>query len=124
MLKQYRSEVRLLEQGEVVRQGVIEVNRPLVHRGVAIYQTAWNRDDRGRPYAGFQLSRDPGEPLVWGGCVLFMLAFFAHLLGRSEALLLDRRSGRAVLYPSIGFGGHRRSNWQHLLEQLAQSEPS
>ncbi|RMF45251.1 MAG: hypothetical protein D6751_07665, partial [Deltaproteobacteria bacterium] len=72
VLKQYRSEVRLLEQGEVVRQGVIEVNRPLVHRGVAIYQTAWNRDDRGRPYVGFQLSRDPGEPLVWGGCVLFM----------------------------------------------------
>ncbi|GAB4553606.1 MAG: hypothetical protein Tsb0017_05170 [Geothermobacteraceae bacterium] len=124
VLKQYRSEVRLLEQGEVVRQGVIEVNRPLVHRGVAIYQTAWNRDDRGRPYAGFQLSRDPGEPLVWGGCVLFMFAFFAHLLGRPEALLLDRRSGRAVLYPSIGFGGHRRSNWQHLLEELGQSEPS
>lgn len=74
LLKQLHSEVSILENGEVVRQGIIEVNTPLVHRGVAIYQTAYSRDEAGFWYCGFQLSKDPGEPLVWLGSVFLSLA--------------------------------------------------
>lgn len=80
ILRQMHSEVSLLRDGRVVKQGVIEVNHPLVFEGVSIYQTAFNRDKFGFWYAGFQFSRDPGEPLVWLGCLLLVtglgLAFF------------------------------------------------
>jgi cytochrome c biogenesis protein len=74
LLKQLHCEVSILENDEVVRQGIIEVNTPLVHRGVAIYQTAYSRDDSGFWTCGFQLSKDPGEPLVWLGSVVLTLA--------------------------------------------------
>lgn len=74
LLKQLHSEVSILEEGDVVRQGVIEVNTPLVHRGVAIYQTTYSRDESGFWVCGFQLSKDPGEPLVWLGSVVLTLA--------------------------------------------------
>ena len=74
LLKQLHSEVSILEDGDVVRQGVIEVNTPLVHRGVAIYQTTYSRDESGFWACGFQLSKDPGEPLVWLGSVVLVLA--------------------------------------------------
>jgi len=74
LLKQLHSEVSILENGEVVRQGIIEVNTPLVYRGVAIYQTAYNRDESGFWTCGFQLSKDPGEPLVWLGSIVLTLA--------------------------------------------------
>jgi len=74
LLKQLHSEVSILENDEVVRQAVIEVNTPLIYRGVAIYQTAYNRDESGFWACGFQLSKDPGEPLVWVGSVVLTLA--------------------------------------------------
>ena len=86
LLKQLHSEVSILENGEVVRQGVIEVNQPLIHRGVAIYQTAYNRDESGFWSCGFQMSKDPGEPLVWLGCIVLVLALFLVFTVRLRAV--------------------------------------
>lgn len=41
MPKTYRSLVSILEQGQVVRQEKIEVNQPLTHRGVTLYQSSY-----------------------------------------------------------------------------------
>ncbi|TYO98933.1 cytochrome c biogenesis protein [Geothermobacter ehrlichii] len=120
VLKQYRSRVSILEGGKLVRQGTIAVNHPLVHRGVAIYQTAYNRDRDGRPYAGFQFSRDPGEPLVWAGCILFILALLAHFSGRPRAVLVVRGAEGWRLLPLLGFSGPAGDDIARLAERLCQ----
>ena len=122
LLKQLHSEVSILEEGQVVKQGVIEVNRPLVHRGVTIYQTAHARDQFGFWYAGFQLSRDPGEPLVWIGCVLLSLGLLTAFSRRWRVLLLAWPEGRGVLKPLRGFAGEAgNADLQALLHTLAAS---
>ncbi|AJF05741.1 hypothetical protein GSUB_02955 [Geoalkalibacter subterraneus] len=73
ILKQTYSHVTIVEDGRAVHQGEISINHPLVHRGVSIYQTAFERDKFGFWYVGFQFSRDPGKPLVWVGCVTLAL---------------------------------------------------
>lgn len=122
LLKQLHSEVSILEGGQVVKQGVIEVNRPLLHRGVTIYQTAYARDQFGFWYAGFQLSRDPGEPLVWSGCVLLSLGLLLAFSRRWRVLLLAWPEGRGMLKPLRGFAGEAGSaDLQALLHTLAAS---
>lgn len=115
ILKQYHSEVSILEHGEVVRQGVIQVNQPLLHRGVRIYQTAFNADDQGKLYAGFQFVRDPGESLVWSGCILFVLFLLLNMSIRFRAVaLLPTPEGTRVV-PLTGFAGEAGRN---ILDQL------
>ena len=105
LLKQLHSEVSILENGEVVRQGVIEVNHPLVHRGVAIYQTAYNRDESGFWICGFQLSRDPGEPVVWAGSIILVLALFLVFTVRFRAMGIVTTASGSRLLPLAGFRG-------------------
>lgn len=88
MIRQLHSEVTVLEEGREVRQAVIEVNQPLVHRGVAIYQTAYARDPGGFWYCGFQFSRDPGEPLVWAGSIVLVLALLVVFTVRPQHVAL------------------------------------
>lgn len=103
LLKQLHSEVSILEKGEVVRQGVIEVNQPLVHRGVAIYQTAYSRDESGFWSCGFQMSKDPGEPLVWLGCIILVLTLFLVFTVRLRAVGLVPTATSYRLIPLVGF---------------------
>lgn len=104
MLKQLHSEVTVIENGREIRRAVIEVNQPLVHRGVAIYQTAYARDPNGFWYCGFQLSRDPGEPLVWGGCIILVLALLGVFLCRPQSVVLVPVTGGWQL---LSLGGSR-----------------
>lgn len=105
VLKQLHSEVSILEAGRVVKQGVIEVNSPLTHDGVTIYQTAYNRDKFGFWAAGFQLSRDPGEPLVWAGSILLVAGLLLAFGVPYRALGYVRRGGEGQLVPLAGFRG-------------------
>ncbi len=105
LLKQLHSEVSILENDQVVRQGIIEVNQPLVHRGVAIYQTAYSRDESGFWTCGFQLSKDPGEPVVWLGSIILSLALVLVFTVRLQALgLVPSEQGWQVV-PLTGFRG-------------------
>ena len=113
--KQYQSRVSILEQGEVVQAGLIEVNQPLVHRGVAIYQTAYNQDEFGFWYSGFQLSKDPGEPLVWAGSVLLMVGFCCAFGIRYRVLAVTLDDAGAHLSVLTWFGDERG---QGLLKRL------
>ncbi len=116
LLKQLHSEVSILENGEVVRQGVIEVNRPLIHRGVAIYQTAYSRDESGFWSCGFQLSKDPGEPLVWLGCIVLVLALFLVFTARLHAVgIVPTVNG----YRLISLAGFRGEVGKQRLKMLA-----
>lgn len=50
--------------------GRSEVNAPLIFQGVTIHHTANNVDETGRPYAGLQIVRDPGRPVVFAGMII------------------------------------------------------
>jgi cytochrome c biogenesis protein len=105
ILKQMHSQVSIIENGELVRQGVIEVNTPIVHRGVAIYQTAYARDESGFWTCGFQLSKDPGEPVVWIGSILLTLALVLVFMVRFRALGVVIVDGECRLVALAGFRG-------------------
>lgn len=105
LLKQLHSEVSILENGDVVRQGVIEVNTPLVYRGVAIYQTAYSRDESGFWTCGFQLSKDPGEPLVWLGSIVLTLAILLVFFVRFFAVGVVPMENGFRLVALTGFRG-------------------
>jgi cytochrome c biogenesis protein len=97
-----------------VKTGAIEVNHPLVHRGVAIYQTAYNQDEFGFWYSGFQLSKDPGEPLVWTGSILLIIGLCCAFSIRYRVLAVVSDAAGVSLQPLTGFGDERG---QRLLEQ-------
>lgn len=120
VVRQLTSRVTILENGREVRQGVIEVNRPLVHRGVAIYQTAYSRDANGFWYCGFQFSRDPGEPLVWGGSIVLALALLAVFALRPQHVAVVPQAGGWRLVPLGGFRGEAgRKGLEELAKALA-----
>ncbi|MHB8708918.1 MAG: cytochrome c biogenesis protein ResB [Desulfuromonadales bacterium] len=116
VVRQLRSQVTVLEKGQEVRQAVIEVNSPLVHRGVAIYQTAYSRDPNGFWYCGFQFSRDPGEPLVWGGSIVLTLALLVVFIVRPQSVALVPQADGWRLVP---LGGFRGEAGRQRLEDLA-----
>jgi len=64
--------VRLQRGDRMLKQGIISVNNPMKYGGVKIYLTAINSDKDGRVYIGFQITRDPGVPLVWAGFGLLL----------------------------------------------------
>jgi cytochrome c biogenesis protein len=115
VIRQYQSKVSVLEDGQVVKQALVEVNHPLVHRGIAIYQTAWNQDEFGFYYSGFQLSKDPGEPLVWAGSILLVLGLYAAFTVRYRAIGVVRDGDGWQLLPLTGCGDERG---RELLERL------
>lgn len=115
-VKQLSSQVTILENGQEVRQAVIEVNSPLVHRGVAIYQTAYSRDPNGFWYCGFQFSRDPGEPLVWSGSIVLALALLVVFTVRPCSVAVVPRDHGWRL---VALGGFRGEVGRTRLEALA-----
>jgi len=105
VLKQLRSQVTVLEEGREVRSAEIKVNQPLVHRGVAIYQTSFSRDPNGFWVCGFQFSRDPGEVLVWGGCIVLALALLVVFTLRPQSVALVPTAGGWRLVVLSGLRG-------------------
>lgn len=105
VLRQTRSEVSIVENGKVVREGVIEINRPLVHRGVYIYQTAFDRDKFGFWYAGFQFTRDPGKPVVWIGCIGLVAGLLLAFVVPYRSVGVVRQGDELFLVSFSGFRG-------------------
>ena len=105
VLRQLHSEVSILRDGQVVKQGVIEVNRPLVFNGVTIYQIGFSRDKFGFWAAGFQLSRDPGKPAVWVGCIAILLGLLLAFAVPCRVVGIRRVDGEVLLVALAGFRG-------------------
>ncbi|HAD03439.1 MAG: hypothetical protein A2091_00840 [Desulfuromonadales bacterium GWD2_61_12] len=117
IIRQLHSEVAILEGERVVQRGVIEVNSPLTYRGIKIYQTAYTRDKFGFWAAGFQLSRDPGEPLVWFGCITLVIALLAAFTIPYRAVGISRHEGETFLVALSGFSGEGGGKAFDALEQ-------
>lgn len=76
--RDYLSTVSIIEGGQVVKRGTLEVNHPLRHRGFTFYQSDFNPEDLA--WSGLQIVRDPGLPVVYTGFVVciagILVAFY------------------------------------------------
>jgi len=86
-LKRIWVDLELRKNGEMIAAGTSEVNQPFVWQGQRFFTTEVNTDPFGRPYAGIQISRDPGVPYLYAGFIIFCLGlvFLARNLYKGSA---------------------------------------
>jgi cytochrome c biogenesis protein len=121
VLKQTEAEVSILEDGKLVTQGLIRVNEPLTYRGVSFYQTAYGRDEAGNRSVGFQLSKDPGEWLVWPATILLVAGLLSAFLLPRRALGGLEKEGRLLLFPLAGWQGEAgQEQFEKLLQRVGE----
>lgn len=72
-------ELEIRRGGRVVATGTAEVNRPLHWEGMRIFLTQIALDPAGKKYAGLQITRDRGVPLVYAGFAILSLGLLLAL---------------------------------------------
>jgi cytochrome c biogenesis protein len=97
ILMSVASTVRLVKDGATVKRGIVEINSPLRYDGLTIYQTAYNKDETGRFYSGFQIVRDPGIPLVWAGFAMLLVGLFLSFNFHHRQVWVCAAPGRLVV---------------------------
>lgn len=87
-LKRMWVSLRLSREGQLLAEGVSEVNSPLDWNGFSFFNTRVGADEAGRPYAGIQIVKDPGRPVAFAGLLLTslggVLAFARRMFGRDS----------------------------------------
>ncbi len=66
----------------VIAEGSTEVNRPFTWGGLNFYNTKISADSYGVPFAGIQISKDPGKPYVFFGFAVLALGSVMYLFRR------------------------------------------
>ena len=78
MIKDFKSKLSVIVDGEIVKTKVIEVNDPLSYGGLDFYQA--NYDPNNPKFSGIQISSHPGIPIVYTGfivlCVGIVFIFY------------------------------------------------
>jgi len=64
-VKHYISNLRIIDNNEIVEEKSIKVNDPLKYKGYVIYQSSY--DPEGGRYSGLQIVKDPGIPIAYAG---------------------------------------------------------
>jgi hypothetical protein len=65
MIKDFKSTLKIIEDGKVVKTKTIEVNNPLSYKGIDFYQA--NYDPNNPKFSGIQITSHPGIPVVYAG---------------------------------------------------------
>ncbi|MBM4024658.1 MAG: cytochrome c biogenesis protein ResB [Planctomycetes bacterium] len=104
-VRDYISELEIVQNGQVVAAKDIEVNHPLYYGGYHFYQHEYGVADLGE-YTVLLVVSDAGLPLVFGGYALLMAGIFWHFWGQR----LLRRScvparGRSTGVPPMSTTG-------------------
>jgi hypothetical protein len=66
-------DLSLAEKGQAVVKGTSEINAPMQWQGLSIFNTRISYDPAGRKFAGIQVVKDPGRPLVFAGMIITSL---------------------------------------------------
>jgi hypothetical protein len=78
-IKRMWVDLELRDNSKVIAAGTSEVNRPLRWQGMQFFLTQVAADEMGRPYAGIQISKDPGIPYVYAGFVILGIGLLVAL---------------------------------------------
>jgi len=70
---EYLVRVRFHAAGGAPVEKGIGVNHPATFAGISFCLVGLDTDRYGNPYAGLQMTREPGEPVFWAGALLFAL---------------------------------------------------
>jgi hypothetical protein len=81
-LKRMGVDLKLSRESEIIAEGSSEVNRPFKWQGLYFHHTSTGRDRYGIPFAGIQITKDPGRPYVFLGF---------SVMGIGAVLYLGRR---------------------------------
>lgn len=73
-IKSFRSDISLVQSGQVRARKVIEVNHPLRFGGWSLYQSGYRPEDLS--WSSIQIVRDPGVPAVYAGFSLMIVGLF------------------------------------------------
>lgn len=77
VVKRFWADLHLSREGREVAAGDAEVNNPFDWEGLSFFTTQIDSDREGRPYAGIQIVRDPGRPVVFAGMALIAIGTIA-----------------------------------------------
>lgn len=75
-------DLMLVRNSDVIARGTSEVNSPFQWEGLYFYNTRNEFDEKGVPYAGIQIVRDPGRWLVFLGMTIVGLGAILTTLRR------------------------------------------
>ena len=70
-IKDFKSELEIIENGNKVLTKTIEVNNPLSYKGYKFYQSSY--DDQNLSWSGLQIVKDPGLVFIYIGFVLLIM---------------------------------------------------
>ena len=70
-IKDYKSRLKFIENGSLVKEVEIEVNKPFKYKGFVFYQS--NYDPKDLTYSGIEVVKDPGLGFVWLGFIMLSL---------------------------------------------------
>jgi len=77
--EEMKSYVRLLEENKVVAEKVVEVNSPLIYKGLAFYASDFQQAPDGRFYVAFDVIKDPGVWILFTGLFIFTIGILLTL---------------------------------------------
>jgi hypothetical protein len=66
-LKRVRTDLAISKNSKIIAEGTSEVNSPLTWEKLSFYNTNVDLDEHGLRFAGFQITHDPGRPVVYFG---------------------------------------------------------
>ncbi len=81
-LKRIWIDLSLSKGSEIIAEGTSEVNSPFTWEGIRFHHTQVARDLYGIPYAGIQITKDPGRPYIFFGFGIMGLGSILYLLKR------------------------------------------
>jgi hypothetical protein len=90
MIRDYISELEIVQDGQVVAAKDIEVNHPLHYGGYHFYQHSYGEDRLG-VYTVLMVVSDSGLNLVYSGYAMLIVGVFWHFWGQRIVAALRRR---------------------------------
>ena len=97
MVKDYKSVLQVVDQGQRVKAAIIEVNKPLYYKGYHFYQSTFQFDASGRPISGLSVVSSRGVWIVFAGYGLIFTGLLVQCWGRFIPRLQTRSEASATI---------------------------